>query len=165
MNDRSLSPVNDVPIKGFNEPVSSYNIEKFVPFKSSMNSRKEGSRHSSNASNPHPRFEENKSIQSDNHKENSRPNVVSCKRCDICNMEILPNLVFVSNVCKHQFCLYCLEEASLTTDICILKTCPNRINLDEVKKFCNQKGYGESSSQAVENPEDRLKKFSKQNTT
>jgi len=59
-----------------------------------------------------------------------------CKECSICHIEIMDNLIFTNEFCRHNYCLYCIQEAGEpNVSLCYLKICPARLDKHELKRF------------------------------
>ena len=59
-----------------------------------------------------------------------------CRSCSICHLEIVDTLVFTNEYCRHNYCLYCLQEAGEpNVSLCYLKVCPARLDRHELKRF------------------------------
>ena len=59
-----------------------------------------------------------------------------CRICSICHLEIVDNLVFTNEYCRHNYCLYCVQEAGEpNVSLCYLKVCPARLDRHELKRF------------------------------
>ena len=155
------SPTKTLPKRLYNEfnSLPDYFSEKLVSFKTNMGIKDKNSANAINTLNNHPQQEEQKVEDHETNKKPPEPDSILYQSCDICQVELLSGLIFKNEYCRHKFCLYCLEEANPKTAICVLKTCPNGMNLDEVKEFCSRKGNGENSRQDVKSSQNHIKNF------
>ena len=92
-----------------------------------------------------PRQDISKHKNSSKEQKSSMSKINTLKRCDFCRMEISPELVFTNQYCYHNFCLYCLEDNPQgTSDRCLSKNCPIKLDHVKVNEFCQRKGHDEA---------------------